>query len=396
MKYMESVAFKKAYGDEPLWVKYRRNHKRQFAPQTRETCIRYGTSWKVYVWSISPPTRQNILKRLCLMCFLSGKAEYQLEALVRYAEMNIWSWTTGDIMIVPVPGAVKIMILLLLMVLFVMVMLMLIIMAITMQELIWSTILIYSFSETWSCCSTSLTLTLGKLFQLRRQISVRNSSDFLTLRLREQKIMVLLKLMCLKLNTTTSCTRSKAEENINGQTRWSWSHSKEAWPFFREFWTKHELWHEWITWQSSGAGKKTVIIFSHLSWACLQNRNSGQCSTRTLTARQKTGVAQRGIWGEGGTSTWKCWFPGACCQRAGLRGKKFCGFPQKRMYCAVCSIWSDLDLWISFFSNVSGHIIGKGGETIAELRRSSCTNIMMSKANELFPGTQVRNTFSIM
>merc|ERR1719397_248803 len=40
-------------------------------------------------------------------------------------------------------------------------------------------------------------------------------------------------------------------------------------------------------------------------------------------------------------------------------------------------------------SNVSGHIIGKGGETIAELRRSSCTNIMMSKANELFPGTQV-------
>jgi len=42
MKYMESVAFKKAYGDEPLWVKYRRNHKRQFAPQTRETCIRQG------------------------------------------------------------------------------------------------------------------------------------------------------------------------------------------------------------------------------------------------------------------------------------------------------------------------------------------------------------------
>ena len=30
------------------------------------------------------------------MWFLSDKAEYQLEALVRYAEMNIWSWTTGD------------------------------------------------------------------------------------------------------------------------------------------------------------------------------------------------------------------------------------------------------------------------------------------------------------
>ena len=167
------------------------------------------------------------------------------------------------------------------------------------------TILIYLL-ETWSCCSTSLTLTLGKLFQLRRQISVRNSSDFLTLRLREQKIMVLLKLMCLKLNTTTSCIRSKAEENTNGQTRRSWSHSKQAWPFFREFWTKHELWHEWITWQSSGAGKKTVIIYSHLSWASPQNSNSGRCSTRTLTARQKTGVAQRGTWEEGGTSTWKC------------------------------------------------------------------------------------------
>ena len=70
------------------------------------------------------------------MCFLSDKAEYQLEALVRYAEMNIWSLTTGDIMIVTVPGAVEIMILLLLMVLCVMVMLMLIIMAIMMQELV--------------------------------------------------------------------------------------------------------------------------------------------------------------------------------------------------------------------------------------------------------------------
>ena len=71
------------------------------------------------------------------MCFLSDKAEYQLEALVRYAEMNIWSWTTGNIMIVTVPGVVKIiMILLLLMAVFVMVMLMLRIMAIMMQELV--------------------------------------------------------------------------------------------------------------------------------------------------------------------------------------------------------------------------------------------------------------------
>merc|ERR1719319_1413808 len=41
-------------------------------------------------------------------------------------------------------------------------------------------------------------------------------------------------------------------------------------------------------------------------------------------------------------------------------------------------------------SNVAGHLIGKGGETIAELRRSSGTNIQMSKATDLFPGTQDR------
>jgi len=42
IKYMESVAFKKAYGDSPVWTHYRRNHKRQWAPRTRETCIRQG------------------------------------------------------------------------------------------------------------------------------------------------------------------------------------------------------------------------------------------------------------------------------------------------------------------------------------------------------------------
>ena len=71
------------------------------------------------------------------MCFLSDKAEYQLEALVRYAEMNIWSWTTGDIMIFTVPGEVIIiMMLLLLMVVLAMVMLMLITMAIIILELV--------------------------------------------------------------------------------------------------------------------------------------------------------------------------------------------------------------------------------------------------------------------
>jgi len=51
---------------------------------------------------------------------------------------------------------------------------------------------------------------------------------------------------------------------------------------------------------------------------------------------------------------------------------------------------ADLNLKLLIPSNVSGHIIGKGGETIAELRRSSGTNIMMSKNNEMYPGTQDR------
>merc|ERR1712226_1812160 len=42
MKYMESVAFRNAYGELPVWAKYRRNHPRAYAPQTRETCIRQG------------------------------------------------------------------------------------------------------------------------------------------------------------------------------------------------------------------------------------------------------------------------------------------------------------------------------------------------------------------
>ena len=78
MKYMESVAFKKAYGDEPLWVKYRRNHKRQFAPQTRETCIRY------------------FLNSLCLKYFPSDKAEYLEKALSDVFSLRQGRISTGS------------------------------------------------------------------------------------------------------------------------------------------------------------------------------------------------------------------------------------------------------------------------------------------------------------
>ncbi|XP_013200693.1 small ribosomal subunit protein mS40 [Amyelois transitella] len=43
MRYLESNAYKQAYGDNPVWVLYRRNHKGQFAPRkTRKSCVRNG------------------------------------------------------------------------------------------------------------------------------------------------------------------------------------------------------------------------------------------------------------------------------------------------------------------------------------------------------------------
>ena len=43
IRYMKSEAYKITYGDEPVWVKYRRNFKGQFTPRkTRETCIKSG------------------------------------------------------------------------------------------------------------------------------------------------------------------------------------------------------------------------------------------------------------------------------------------------------------------------------------------------------------------
>lgn len=43
LRYMKSAAYKKTYGEEPVWVLYRRNHKGSLAPKkTRRTCIRGG------------------------------------------------------------------------------------------------------------------------------------------------------------------------------------------------------------------------------------------------------------------------------------------------------------------------------------------------------------------
>lgn len=43
LQYLKSDAYKITYGNEPVWVKYRRNHKGALPPRkTRRTCIRKG------------------------------------------------------------------------------------------------------------------------------------------------------------------------------------------------------------------------------------------------------------------------------------------------------------------------------------------------------------------
>ncbi|KOB74692.1 Uncharacterized protein OBRU01_08034 [Operophtera brumata] len=43
MKYLQSKAYQQTYGDNPVWVLYRRNHKGGFAPRkTRRSCVRNG------------------------------------------------------------------------------------------------------------------------------------------------------------------------------------------------------------------------------------------------------------------------------------------------------------------------------------------------------------------
>lgn len=43
MKYLQSKAYQQTYGESPVWVLYRRNHKGGFAPRkTRRSCVRNG------------------------------------------------------------------------------------------------------------------------------------------------------------------------------------------------------------------------------------------------------------------------------------------------------------------------------------------------------------------
>lgn len=43
IRYLKSAAYRQTYGEEPVWVPYRRNHKGAIPPRkTRKTCIRGG------------------------------------------------------------------------------------------------------------------------------------------------------------------------------------------------------------------------------------------------------------------------------------------------------------------------------------------------------------------
>ena len=59
IRYLKSSAFKKTYGDQPVWTLYRRNFKGLFPPRkTRKTCIRAG---KIFTGSPCPICRDEYL-----------------------------------------------------------------------------------------------------------------------------------------------------------------------------------------------------------------------------------------------------------------------------------------------------------------------------------------------
>lgn len=59
IRYLKSAAYKTTYGEEPVWVQYRRNFKGQFPPsKTRKTCIRAG---KISTGSPCPICRDEYL-----------------------------------------------------------------------------------------------------------------------------------------------------------------------------------------------------------------------------------------------------------------------------------------------------------------------------------------------
>lgn len=59
IRYLKSKAYKTTYGDEPVWVKYRRNFKGQFVPlKTRRSCVIQG---KITTGSPCPICRDEYL-----------------------------------------------------------------------------------------------------------------------------------------------------------------------------------------------------------------------------------------------------------------------------------------------------------------------------------------------
>ena len=59
IRYLKSSAYKETYGEEPVWVPYKRNYKGLFPPRkTRKTCIRSG---KISTGNACPICRDEYL-----------------------------------------------------------------------------------------------------------------------------------------------------------------------------------------------------------------------------------------------------------------------------------------------------------------------------------------------
>lgn len=78
------LAYATTYGNDHVWVKYRRNFKGQYAPETRKTCIVSGCGQCI---------KDNIL--LNSIYPTRDKKDYRLVTPAPSAGMNIWSWITG-------------------------------------------------------------------------------------------------------------------------------------------------------------------------------------------------------------------------------------------------------------------------------------------------------------
>ncbi|ENN76200.1 hypothetical protein HUJ04_002344 [Dendroctonus ponderosae] len=77
LRYLKSAAYKQTYGNQPVWVPYRRNHKGAIPPRhTRKTCIR---NEEISTGNPCPICRDELA-----LCWATAK--------LGFAEGDNWSW----------------------------------------------------------------------------------------------------------------------------------------------------------------------------------------------------------------------------------------------------------------------------------------------------------------